>query len=205
MGFYNEKILPHLINCTCSSAKILPFREKIVPKAFGEVLEVGIGSGLNLSLYNPKTVTKLWGLEPSLGMRKQAEKRASPVPVQWLDLGGENIPLADASIDSIVITFTLCTIADWHSALKQMHRVLKPNGRLFFCEHGLSPDTKVQRYQNGLNPVWKIFSGGCHLNRPAIQNIILGGFEIAWEESAYLPNSPKFATYISYGEAYKKA
>lgn len=202
---YDEKILPHLINATCASAEIMTYRQKVVPLAFGHVLEIGMGSALNLSLYDTKKVTKIWGLEPSTGMRKKAAQRVAnaSIPVAWLDLPSENIPLADESVDSIVMTFTLCSIANWQTALAEMRRVLKPTGKLFFCEHGLAPEKHIQVCQHGLNPLWKRLAGGCHLNRATVQHIHTAGFRTSWVKHAYLPKSPKFAGYISYGEAIK--
>ena len=203
MSFYENKILPHMIDCACSLSPIMSLREKIVPLAYGNVLEVGIGSAVNMALYDPEKVTKVWGLEPSEAMRQKAAKNIakSPVPVEWLSLPGEEIPLDDNSVDSVVITYTLCTIPDWQVAMKQIHRVLKKDGKIFFCEHGQAPDESVQKWQNKLNGVWSKLFGGCNLNRPVIENIQNSGFDIEWSESDYLKAAPKFAAYISYGEA----
>ncbi|PKH03659.1 SAM-dependent methyltransferase [Psychromonas sp. MB-3u-54] len=180
-------------------------REKIVPLAFGNVLEVGMGSAVNMDLYNPDQVTKVWGLEPSSGMQKKAKKNLakSPVQVEWLSLPGEKIPLEDNSVDSIVLTYTLCTIPDWHAAMKQMHRVLKPEGKILFCEHGQAPDESIKKWQNRLNKLWGKIFGGCHLNRTVIENIQSSGFSIDWSNSNYIKGLPKFASYISFGVATK--
>ena len=185
----------------------MDMRKKVVPFAYGEVLEVGIGPGLNLSLYNNAHVTKVWGLEPSIGMRARAKKNLeiSPVPVEWLDLPGEQIPLSDNSVDSIVLTYTLCTIPDWQTAMQQMHRVLKPEGHLLFCEHGKAPEADVQKWQDRLNPLWKKIAGGCNLNRPVKQMIENSGFAIQQHNSEYLKKSPRFASYMTYGQAVKNA
>ena len=184
----------------------MSIREKVVPLAFGNVLEVGIGSAVNMELYDPEKVTKVWGLEPSEAMRQKAAKNLakSPVPVEWLSLPGEEIPLEDNSIDSVVVTYTLCTIPDWQTAMKQIHRVLKKDGKIFFCEHGQAPDESVQKWQNKLNGIWGKLAGGCNLNRPVIGNIEQSGFVVDWSESQYLKAAPKFAAYITYGEATAK-
>ena len=168
MSFYEEHILPHVINVACGDEVIMNERASLLGEAEGRVLEVGMGSGLNLRYYNPDKVDFVWGLEPSEGMRKKARKNLgrSPVSVEWLGLPGEEIPLDNNSADTIVLTFTLCTIPDWRQALTQMRRVLKPGGKLLFCEHGAAPDADVQKWQNRINPLWKKIAGGCHLNRP---------------------------------------
>ena len=205
MSFYEEKILPHIINCGCSNSDIMELRAKVVPLAFGDVLEVGMGSALNLDLYDSNKVNKVWGLEPSIGMRKRAERNLekSPVHVEWLGLPGENIPLDDSSVDSIVLTYTLCTIPDWRAAMEQMHRVLRPKGKLLFCEHGRAPDSSVQRLQDKLNPVWGKLFGGCNLNRAVVKNIEEAGFKIEWNQNMYMSKLAKFATYMSLGAAVK--
>ena len=206
MSFYEEKILPHIINCGCSNEPIMQLRSRVVPKAEGEVLEVGMGSGLNLKLYNPTKVRKVWGLEPSVGMRAKAKKNLdqSPVTVEWLDLPGERVPLDDQSVDTVVLTYTLCSIADWPAALAQMYRVLKPGGKLLFCEHGLSPDPKVQKWQDRINPVWKKLFGGCNVNRPIVECITSAGFDVIEQHNEYIEKAPRFAGYMFYGEAVKR-
>ena len=155
MSFYEDKILPHVIHLACGAKPILKQREKVVPQAEGRILEIGMGTGINLAYYNPDKVEKLWGLEPSAGMRAKARPRieAAPFDVEWLDLPGEEIPLDDNAVDTVVLTYTLCTIADWLSAVRQMRRVLKPGGKLLFSEHGKAPDAAVEKWQNRINPV----------------------------------------------------
>lgn len=207
MSFYDNNILPHIINCACSSNAIMKLREKIVPLAYGDVLEVGMGSGVNLALYNPSKVNMIWGLEPSLGMRKKAitNLAKSSIQVKWLSLPGEKIPLDDNSVDSVVLTYTLCTIDDWRLAMQQIHRVLKDDGKILFCEHGQAPDDSIRKWQNRLNRLWSNAFGGCNLNRPMIKNIQSSGFTIDWFESNYVKGMPKFASYISFGVAVKNA
>ncbi len=203
MSFYEDRILPICINAACGSRAITSERRKVVPLARGRVLEVGMGSALNLPFYNPDQVEWVWGLEPSVGMRRKAQGNLerSPVEVRWLDLPGEQIPLEDRSVDTVLLTFTLCTIPDWRAALAQMHRVLKPDGQLLFCEHGLAPDASVRQWQNRINPVWKKLCGGCNLNRSTTGALESGGFRIAELHNAYLPKTPRFAGYLSRGLA----
>jgi len=203
MGLYERYILPHIIDMSCGAPAISKQREKVVPLAEGRVLEVGMGSGLNLAYYNPDKVDLVFGLEPSEGMRQKARKNlaAAPVEVKWLDLPGEEIPLQDKSVDTVVLTYTLCTIADFRSALAGMRRVLKPGGALLFCEHGEAPDESVRRWQRRINPFWKVIAGGCNLNRPIPENITEAGFTIDKLESMYLPNTPKIAAFNYWGRA----
>ena len=205
MSFYEEKILPHLINCACGTEETGELRARMLADAYGEVLEVGMGPGINLQYYNPSKVTKVWGLEPSEGMRKKAQENLSnsPVEVEWLSLPGEKIPLEDNSVDCVVLTFTFCTIPDWQTAMQQMHRVLKPEGKLIFCEHGQAPDEDVQKWQNRVNPLWKKLFGGCNLNRPVVDSIIKSGFKIEWDDCDYMEDSPRFVAYMSLGSAVK--
>ncbi len=205
MSLYERYILPHMINMGCGTRSVQEQRKKVVPLAEGRVLEIGIGSGLNIPYYNSKKVEFVWGLEPSEGMRKKARKNLdqSVVEIKWLDLPGEEIPLEDNSADTVLLTYTLCTISDWHTALQQIHRVIKPSGNLLFCEHGAAPDKSVLKWQNRINPIWKIICGGCHLNRPIPKYIEKGGFSIKNMEAQYMPKTPKFAGYNYVGVAKK--
>ena len=203
MGFYERHVLPFMINMTCSSPPILAQRAKVVPRAEGRVLEVGMGSGINLAYYDPEKVEMVYGLEPSEGMRKKAQTNLSksPVAVDLLDLPGEEIPLENDSVDTVILTYTLCTIPDHHKALAQMRRVLRPSGRMLFCEHGAAPDESVRRWQSRVNPLWKIIAGGCNLNRPIPKDLEEAGFEIEELESMYLPQTPRFAGFNYWGRA----
>ncbi len=203
MGIYDRYVLPYMINLSCGAPPILKQREKVVPHAEGRVLEIGMGSGINLSFYNPDKVEMVYGLEPSEGMRQKAKANLdkSPVPVEWLDLPGEEVPLEDKSVDTVVLTYTLCTIPDSSAALAQMRRVLKPGGALLFCEHGEAPDESVQRWQARVNPFWKKVAGGCNLNRPIPRNLEDAGFRIDQLETMYLPSTPKIAGFNYWGRA----
>jgi len=189
MGFYSHYILPWSTNFACSGKPFARQRKKIVPRARGRVLEVGIGSGLNLPFYDSSMVEKIWGLEPVPEMRAMAEKVAGEIdiPVEFLDLPGEEIPLDDQSVDTVLVTYTLCTIPDVTAALAQMRRVLKPDAKLLFSEHGLAPDEGVRRWQNRIDPLWSRIAGGCHLNRPIDALITGAGLRIEELDTMYLP------------------
>lgn len=203
MSFYEENILPHLISLACGAKPITKQREKVVPAAEGRVLEVGMGAGPNLQFYNPAKVSHVFGLEPSIGMRRKARKNveASPVPVEFIDLPGEEIPLDDNSVDTVVLTYTLCTIPGAVEAVKGMKRVLKPGGKLLFSEHGAAPDEAVARWQRRIEPVWKPIGGGCHLTRRIPDLLRQGGFEIEQLDQIYLPNTPRPMGFNYWGSA----
>lgn len=189
MGLYSRHILPRVIHFTCGLKPNMRQREKVVPHARGRVLEVGIGSGLNLPFYNPANVSKVWGLDPAPEMTRIAEKAARSLSfeVEFIGLPGDEIPLEDSSVDTVVVTYTLCTIPDTTAALRQMSRVLRPGGELLFCEHGAAPDARVRRWQDRLNPLWKRVGGGCNLNRPIPALIEAGGFRIKSLDTMYIP------------------
>ena len=202
MSFYERYCLPHILNCACSMKDILKQRAEVVPLASGRVLEVGMGSGLNIPYYDENKVDMVWGLEPSEGMRLKARKNIenAPIKIELIDLPGEEIPLEDNTVDTVLLTFTLCTIPDWQKALEQMRRVLKPDGKLLFCEHGQAPDANVQKWQDRINPYWNKFAGGCNLNRPIPDLIGNSGFEIEKVDSQYYPG-PKPLNYFYNGIA----
>ena len=189
MGLYRKYILPKVVDLSCGLKPNMRQREKVVPLAHGQTLEVGIGTGLNLPYYDATKVRKVWGLDPSREMIHMAERVAADVPfeVEFIGLPGDEIPLDANSIDSVVITYTLCTIPETTAALRQVARVLKPGGELIFCEHGAAPDESVRRWQDRLNPVWKRLGGGCNLNRPIPSLIEAGGFRITSLDTMYLP------------------
>lgn len=202
MGWYDSHILPHLINLACSGKPNRKQREKIVPHAEGEVLEIGVGSGLNFSYYDATKVRKIWALEPSEGMRRlaRAKLKNSNLPVEFIDLPGEEIPLGANQVDTVLVTYTLCTIQDVAKALSGVHRVLKPGGRLLFCEHGSAPDENIRKWQDRLNPAWSRVAGGCNINRDIPALIEANGFRIESVERMYIPG-PKILTYNYWGSA----
>ena len=189
MGLYSKYILPKVVHFACSLKPNMRQREKVVPLARGRVLEVGIGSGLNLPYYDATKVTRLWGLDPALEMKRMAEEaaRSMSFDVEFIGLPGEEIPLEDNTVDTVLITYTLCTIPEPDPALREMARVLKPGGELIFCEHGTAPDESVRRWQDRINPIWKRLGGGCHLNRAIPDLIEQGGFRIKGMETMYVP------------------
>lgn len=189
MGLYARYVLPRVIHLTCGAKPTMRQRQKLVPLARGRVLEVGIGSGLNLPFYDSAKVTEVWGLDPSPELTEMASGAARGVPfdVELVSAGAEEIPLDTDAFDTVVLTYTLCTIPDTASAFREIARVLKPGGELLFCEHGLAPDASVRRWQDGLNPIWRRLGGGCHLNRDIPGLIERGGFEIRGMETMYIP------------------
>lgn len=202
MSFYNKNILPHLIQFACGMKPIRKQREKVVPLAEGHVLEVGVGSGLNMPYYTPDKVGKVFGLEPCERARKMAGKKiiSSGLDVDFIGLDGQDIPMDSNSVDTVVLTYTLCTIPDALKALEEMRRVLKPGGKLLFSEHGKAPDAAVAKWQNRLNPAWHGAFGGCNLNREILDLIRQGGFKLIEHDEMYVPG-PKFASYTYWGSA----
>lgn len=202
-GFYARHVLPRLIDRACASPQIRRQREIVVPLARGRVLEIGIGTGLNLPFYDAAAVERVIGLEPSDEMLRRARRRAAgaAVPVEFLALEGERIPLDAGSVDTVLVTYALCTIAGVEAALDGMRRVLKPGGRLIFCEHGRAPDDAVRRLQDRLNPVWRRIGGGCNLNRDIPGLIEASGFAIERLDQEYLPRTPRFAGFNFRGTA----
>jgi ubiquinone/menaquinone biosynthesis C-methylase UbiE len=205
MGFYDRHILPRLLNAAMSSKPITYQRKKVVPRAEGRVLEIGFGAGHNLPFYNPSKVSYIWALEPAAEMRARAAERvaANRIPMEFLDLPGEQIPLPDGEADTVLVTYTLCTIPDVHRALGEMRRVMKPTGRMIFCEHGEAPDAKVKRWQERLTPAWKAIGGGCHPGRAIPLLIREAGFRVEKMETMYLPGTPRFAGFNYWGNATK--
>lgn len=200
--WYSERVLPHLIDWTCGANDVADQRRTVVPLAHGSVLEIGVGTGLNLPFYDASNVERLWGLEPSESMRNRADRRAREVglDVEWIGPSGEQIPLDDESVDSVVVTYTLCSIPDWDAALTEIRRVLMPGGIVAFCEHGEAPDPEPQRWQRRLNPVWNLCAGGCHLDRPILAGLERNGLRVDWAEQGYR-GFPRFATFTTRGVA----
>lgn len=201
MGFYNDVILPRLCDLAMRSRQLLPFRERVIGAAEGRVLEIGVGSGRNLPFYRPP-VREILALEPAPRLLALARSASSAphMPVNFLEASAESIPLDDHCVDTVITTWTLCSIPQAAIALAEMRRVLRPSGKLLFVEHGLAPDASVRRWQDRLTPVWRRFSGGCHLNRPIAIMIEGAGFRVDRIETGYMPG-PKPMTFMYEGSA----
>jgi len=202
MRVYDKYVLPRLVHCACGQRPAMRQRQKVVPLAVGSVLEIGIGSGLNIPYYDAQKVERLWGLDPSAEMWSIAQKNANRhhLDIEFIQSGAESIPLDTDSTDSVVMTFTMCTIPDVAAAMNEIRRVLKPGGNLIFCEHGLAPDESVQRWQNRVNPLWRKLAGGCNLNRPIPALLKQSGFTTKDMQTMYLPGW-KPATFNYWGTA----
>jgi len=201
---YERYVLPKLIDVVCSTGNVMKARSKIVPQALGEVLEVGIGSGLNLQFYDSKKVTSIIGIDPASQMQTLARKRTADIniPIEVIAVDVQGIHADTDRFDTIVMTFTLCSIDDPVAAIREMARVLKPDGRLLFCEHGLAPDLSIKRWQYRLTPFWKPMAGGCHLDRDIPAMIRAGGFVIDELSEEYLPG-PRPMSYVYSGVAHQ--
>ena len=201
MGFYQRRVVPCLTHLSMSQQQLLPYRRNVIGAAEGRVLEIGVGSGLNFALYGA-AVRSVIGLEPSVELLRMARgrARAAPVAVTLLDASAEAIPLDAGSIDTVLTTWTLCTIPDALRALSEMRRVLKPSGALLFVEHGRAPEVGVARWQDRIDPLWSRLAGGCHLNRKMDDLVAAAGFRIEGLQNSRLPG-PRTHTYLYEGRA----
>lgn len=186
---YDTRLLPYLLDWACGVRPVSRQRAKVVPLARGRVLEIGIGSGLNLPHYDKSQVSEIIGLDPGTELHGLARKRSreAGVEVELVGLSAERIPFDDASFDTVVVTYTLCTIPDPVAALQEMRRVLRPDGRLLYCEHGLAPDESVRAWQRRMTPAWAKIAGGCHLDRDIPALLRAAGFRLPDLQSLYLP------------------
>ena len=201
MGFYDRWILPRLVDVAMRNRSAARYRSLIVPKACGTVLEIGIGSGLNLPFYGAG-VEHLYGLDPSEQLLAMAGKRARTIafPVEFIAHASEEIPLDSGSVDTVVMTWTLCSVADPAKALREVRRVIKPGGTLLFVEHGLAPEIRVQAWQQRCNPLWSKLTGGCNLNRQMDRLIRNAGFDLAQLKTEYA-EGPRPLSYMYSGQA----
>lgn len=203
MAFYRDRVYPHLVNALGNPKPIDDIRQRIVPLAEGNVLEIGVGPGVNFAHYDPGKVRKIFALEPNPGMLRRAaeQQRRTNLDVKFLDAPGERLPLNDATVDTVVSTFTMCTIPGVMEALRGIGRVLKPGGRFIFFEHGLSPDAPVRRWQKRIEPFFRLVFVGCHVTRHIPWLITDGGFKIEQLDEGYLAPFPKSGTYCYWGVA----
>jgi ubiquinone/menaquinone biosynthesis C-methylase UbiE len=201
MGFYDERVLPYLVHLAMRQEALLPYRQRVVQAAHGQVLEIGVGSGLNLPLYGgaARHVTGL-DTSPRLLSMAQHSHPGSAVVAELIEASAEALPFENQSIDTVVSTWTLCSIPAVGAALAEMRRVLKPAGELRFVEHGRAPETTVRLWQDRLTPVWKRLAGGCHLNRPIPELLEEAGFRVERLETGYM-KGPKPMTFMYEGQA----
>ena len=201
-GFYARYILPRCLDKACAIGPIEKQRAKIVPLAKGDVLEIGIGSGLNLPHYDASKVTSITGVDPDdhIWARSKTRRGAVSFPVHRIGLSGEDIPRDSNSADTVVVTYSLCTIPDPVAALKEMRRILKPGGEILFCEHGQAPDQKISKWQNRMDPFWSKIAGGCHSGRDIPALIQRAGLKIIELQHMYIPG-PKVLSYNYWGRA----
>ena len=203
MSFYEKYILPRFLNCACASEPITYQRKKVVPLAEGKILEVGIGSGLNLPFYNKSKIEEIWGIDPSEELNAMAKKVAikEDINVNFITSSAEDIPFPSDYFDTVLITYTMCTIPSVLQANKEIRRVLKHNGKMIFCEHGVSPDENIKKWQKRLNSIWGKIAGGCNINRNIPVLIKSSGFKIVEMDEMYLPKTPRIAGYNYWGYA----
>jgi ubiquinone/menaquinone biosynthesis C-methylase UbiE len=206
MPFYKDYIYPQLVTVLGNPKPIQKIRQRMVPLAQGTVLEIGVGPGVNFPLYDATKVTKVFALEPNQGMIRRAEeqRRRTKLDIEFLDLPGERIPLRDSSVDTVVSTFTLCTIPGVVEAIRGIHRVLKTGGKFIFFEHGLAPDPPVRRWQERSEPLFQWAFEGCHVTRDIPSLIREGGFQIEQLDTAYLAPFPKSGSHCFWGVALPK-
>ena len=206
MSLYDKYVLPKFLNCACGSNPVARQRQKVVPLVEGKVLEIGIGSGLNLPFYDKSKIDELWGLDPSEELSDMAKKVADSenIEVNFISSGAEEIPLPDKYFDSVLITYTMCTIPEVARANREIKRVLKTGGKLIFCEHGEAPDENIRKWQKRINPFWRKLAGGCNIDRKIPSLIQNSGFEIVELEEMYLPKTPKIVGYNYWGYAVEK-
>lgn len=199
MSRYRHVVLPRVLDFILRSSRYVPYRKQVAELASGRVLEIGIGSGLNLPYYTDR-VTEVVGLDPEPKLLEMASRKSAGVPVQILQASAEHVPLADCSVDTVTTTWTLCSIPNVSQALREVRRVLKQGGRLLFIEHGRASSQRVRCWQEWLTPAWKRLAGGCHLDRPITDLIRNAGFDIEEIETEYIPG-PKPLTFTYRGSA----
>jgi len=206
-GLWDAHVVPRMIKCACASPAIMELRAGVVPRAQGRVFEIGCGGGLNQQFYDTARVTGFAGIDPSGKLLDYARDAAAKKGWQ-ADIRegvGEAIPFADASFDTAVCTYTLCSVHDPAKVLSELRRILKPGGQLLFLEHGLSPERNVAGWQRRIEPLWKPLMGGCHLSRPVTASVLQSGFALSDPGHQYMPGMPKWAAWMEWGVAVKAA
>lgn len=196
-------MVPKLIGCACAQPQIMKARSRIVPKAEGDVLELGCGGGINMAFYDPAKVKSFSGVDPSAGLLDRSREAAQAIGIEADIRGGigEAIPFADASFDTVLCTFTLCSVDEQKQVLAEMRRVLRPGGKVLFLEHGSAPDEDVRKWQRRIEPIWKRIGGNCHLTRPITSAYEAAGFKVSGGDKGYMPKSPRPFSWIEWGEA----
>jgi ubiquinone/menaquinone biosynthesis C-methylase UbiE len=202
-GWWDRHVVPRLIRCACSQGQVMKLRSKVVPLAAGEVLELGCGGGINMAFYDPARITRLTGIDPSPKLLEMTRAAAAACGLEArIENGvGEAIPLADSSFDTVVTTFTLCSVQDPAAVLAEIRRVLRPGGTALFLEHGRAPDVDVARWQRRIEPLWKRIGGNCHLTRPIGDAYRAAGFAVDRLGTGYMPKSPRPMAWVEYGTA----
>jgi ubiquinone/menaquinone biosynthesis C-methylase UbiE len=202
-GWWERNMVPKLIGCACSQGQIMKKRSLVVPKAAGDVLELGCGGGINMEFYDLTRVKSFSGIDPSPALLERSREAAQSRGIESDIRGGigEAMPFADASFDTVVCTFTLCSVDEQKAVLAEMRRVLRPGGKALFLEHGSAPDSGVQKWQRRIEPVWKRIGGNCHLTRPITGAYEAAGFKISDGDRGYMPKTPRPFGWVEWGEA----
>lgn len=202
-GWRDRVMVPKIIGCCCAQPQIMKARSRVVPQADGDVLELGCGGGINMEFYDPARIRSFAGLDPSPGLldRSREAAQAKGMAADIRAGIGEAMPFADASFDTVLVTFTLCSVHNQQQVLSEMRRVLRPGGKALFLEHGAAPDTGPAKWQRRIEPVWKRIGGNCHLTRPITGAYEAAGFKIAHAEMGYMPKTPKPFGWVEWGEA----
>lgn len=202
-SWWERVMVPKLIGCACAQPQIMKARSRIVPKADGDVLELGCGGGINMAFYDPARVKSFSGVDPSAGLLDRSREAAQVIGMEADIRGGvgEAIPFAGESFDTVLCTFTLCSVDDQRQVLSEMRRVLRPGGKVLFLEHGSAPDEDVRKWQRRIEPIWKRIGGNCHLTRPITSAYQAAGFKVSGGDKGYMPKSPRPFSWIEWGEA----
>lgn len=202
-GWWERVMVPKLIGCACAQPQIMKARSRIVPKAEGDVLELGCGGGINMAFYDTARLKSFSGVDPSAGLLDRSREAAQAIGIEADIRGGvgEAIPFASESFDTVLCTFTLCSVDDQKQVLAEMRRVLRPGGKILFLEHGSAPDEDVRKWQKRIEPIWKRIGGNCHLTRPITSAYETAGFKVSGGDKGYMPKSPRPFSWIEWGEA----